>query len=38
MIAEAKEARNVAEGGAASVSLGSNPFYLFDKQSRQRLR
>ena len=38
IIAEAKGARHVAEGSMASVTIGSNPHYLFDAQTRQRLR
>ncbi len=38
IIAEAKEARHVKEGGSASVALGSNPFYLFDAETKRRLR
>ena len=38
IIAESKEARRVAEGGSASVKLGSNPFFLFDPKSGHRIR
>ena len=38
LIAEAKSARHISEGGTATVTLGDNPFYVFDAGTGARLR